>query len=142
MRRNVVADLQRRNGDQQECRAGRARLADHFRLQHVSVSDFKMGRRNFVRAYASIDGFAGRISHDHPRRVALAARRPAMGPQPGRHRGCRCDSARNSGRSSSHDDERSNRHLSRLCRAGISRTTCFHRSRDHETLVVDRKPAF
>ena len=60
VRRHAPADLQRRNGHQQKRRAGRARLADHFRLQHVSVSDFKMGRRNFVRAHASIDGFAGR----------------------------------------------------------------------------------
>ena len=80
MRRNASADLQRRHGHQQKRRTGRAGLADHVRLQHVFVSDFKMGRRNFVRAHASIDGFAGRISHDHPRRVALAARRSAMGP--------------------------------------------------------------
>ena len=103
--------------------------------------DFKMGRRNFVRAHASIDGFAGRISHDHPRRVALAARRPAMGPQPGCHRGSRCDSARNSGRSSSHDDERSNRHLSRVCRAGVSRAACFHCAGDDEILGAPCRPA-
>src|ERR1051325_7299798 len=74
MRRHSPAHLQRWNGDQQErwpCRAG---LADHLRLQYVSVSGFEMGRRNFVRAHAPFTGIAGRISHDHPRRVALAAR--------------------------------------------------------------------
>ena len=48
MRRNAIADLQRRNGHQQKRRARRAGLADHIRLQHVFVSDFEMGRRNFV----------------------------------------------------------------------------------------------
>ena len=74
MRRHAPADLQRRNGDQQKRRARRAGLADHLRLQHVFVSDFKMGRRNFVRAHAPFDGFAGRISYDHPGGVALAGR--------------------------------------------------------------------
>ena len=60
------------------CPIGRPRLATH-----VFVSHFKMDRRHLVRAHPSIDGFAGRISHDHSRCVALAARRPAMGPHLG-----------------------------------------------------------
>jgi len=83
MRRNAIADCSGGMVTSKHVGLAVPRLADHFRLQHVFVSDFKMGRRNFVRAHASIDGFAGRTSHDHPRRVALAARRPAVGPQPG-----------------------------------------------------------
>src|SRR4029077_3241409 len=46
--RDGLAYLQRRHGYQQKRRARRARLADHIRLQHVSVPRFQMGRWNFV----------------------------------------------------------------------------------------------
>jgi len=46
--RHAPADLQRRDGDQQKRGARSARLADHVRLQHVFISDFEMGWRNFV----------------------------------------------------------------------------------------------
>src|SRR5438046_10709658 len=81
MRGDAPAHLQWRDGDQQECWPRRTRLADHIRLQHVSIPSLEMGRRNFVRAHASVDGIAGRLSHDYSGGVALGARRPAMGPQ-------------------------------------------------------------
>ncbi len=73
LRRHALTHLQRRNGHQQKCRARRARLADHVRLQHVFVSRLEMGRRNFIRAHASLDGIGGRISDHHSRRLALVA---------------------------------------------------------------------
>ena len=48
LRRHAAAHLQRRNGHQQECRARRARLADHVWLQHVFVPVFEMDRRRSV----------------------------------------------------------------------------------------------
>ena len=48
MRGHTPADLQRGNGDEQKRRARSAGLADHVRLQHVSISGIEMGRRNFV----------------------------------------------------------------------------------------------
>ena len=72
LRRHAPAHLQRRNGHQQKRRPRCARLADHVRLQHVFVSGLEMGRRNFVRAHASLDGFGGGISHYHSGGVALA----------------------------------------------------------------------
>ena len=72
LRRHAPAHLQRRNGHQQKCGARRARLADHVRLQHVFVPGLEMGRRNFVRAHASLDGFGGGISDYHSHGLALA----------------------------------------------------------------------
>ena len=58
--RDALPDLQRRNGHEQRRWPGRARLADHVRLQHVFLSGFEMGRRNFLehthRLIASIVG--------------------------------------------------------------------------------------
>src|SRR5262249_2421996 len=142
MRGHAPSDLQRRDGNQQKRRPRGARLADHLRLQYVFVSGFEMGGRNFVRTHASIDGFAGRIAYYHPLRVALAARRPTLGPNPRLDRGCWRNLTRNSRRSPRYDDERSNRHLSRLRRTGVSSAACFHRTSDDKILAVDYKSAF
>ena len=72
LRRHAPAHLQRGNGDEQKCRARCARLADHVRLQHVLVSGLAMGRRNLIRAHASLDGLGSGISDHHPRCLALA----------------------------------------------------------------------
>ncbi len=100
-----------------------------------------MGRRNFVRTHSSIDGIAGWISHDHSRGVALAVRRPAVGPQPGRDRGCRRDFAGNSWWPAGHDDEGSNRNLPCLRRSGFSWPAGFHRAGDNEILALAGKSA-
>jgi len=106
LRRHAAPHLQRRNGHQQECRARCARLADHVWLQHVFVSCLEMGRRNFIRAHTSLDGFARWISDHHSRCLALAQLTSTMGAHPGRNRLGRCDLAGNSWRPSRHDDER------------------------------------
>jgi len=72
LRRHALAHLQRWNGHQQKRRARGARLADHIRLQHVFVSGLEMGRRNFVRAHASLDRLARWVADYHSGGVALA----------------------------------------------------------------------
>ena len=48
LRGRAAPHLQWRNGHEQKSRSRSAGLADHVRIQHVSVSRLKMGRRNLV----------------------------------------------------------------------------------------------
>ena len=75
LRRHAPAHLQRRNGHQQKRRPRCARLADHVRLQHVSVSGLEMDRWSVIRTHSSSDCVDCWISYHHPRDLALARRR-------------------------------------------------------------------
>jgi len=48
LRGRAASHLQWRNGHEQKRRSRSAGLADHVRIQHVSVSGLQMGRRNLV----------------------------------------------------------------------------------------------
>jgi hypothetical protein len=76
-RRNGRADRPGGARDEHGCRAGRSRLAEHVRPQHVPLPVVTYGGRRFLRAQPPAGRRAGGSAHRHAGRRAVARRRSA-----------------------------------------------------------------